>query len=347
MLRNLVCSGCNHLFSTYERAWTSAPDIAIARIAQGPPGRTRKGQAYQFHPSERMFLVADGDPVAYEVDLLPGIEPRLRYQLIDTGVGMEAAASSQDDDSRFRVAWNSFVARPEVTIQKKPSGTGSVFRVASLDLSGPPKVTKVETRTKPALAWWDTFDNAVPGPIHARLSLDPFGRIRFRTGRLREVPKLLDNILQAGTISSRGKSYAPGTYSVSARSVYDINKVNRAVAKTLMNYATDQFGSAFASKSEFNDLRQYCLGGPDRQTNGLFVGLVTNPIGIPTIDLCASDRHALALASDGFLVVGVLKLYGHFTYRVHLGPAPPGTIPFVRGVRVDFNGPGRTDAVNQ
>jgi hypothetical protein len=32
-----------------------------------PPGRERKGQAYQAHPSENVFLLADDDPVAYEV----------------------------------------------------------------------------------------------------------------------------------------------------------------------------------------------------------------------------------------------------------------------------------------
>src|SRR4051812_9013903 len=55
MLKDLVCRKCNHLFSTYERAWTSAPGEAAARIHWGPAGRERKGVAYQVHPSEHVF----------------------------------------------------------------------------------------------------------------------------------------------------------------------------------------------------------------------------------------------------------------------------------------------------
>ena len=66
-LKDIVCVKCNKLFSTYERAWTSEPGAAMARIYWGPAGRERKGQAYQVHPSENIFLLVDSDAVAYEV----------------------------------------------------------------------------------------------------------------------------------------------------------------------------------------------------------------------------------------------------------------------------------------
>lgn len=68
MLKDLVCGECNKLFSTYERAWTSAPGEAAARIHWGPAGRKRKGVAYQAHPSENIFLMVKDDPISYEAD---------------------------------------------------------------------------------------------------------------------------------------------------------------------------------------------------------------------------------------------------------------------------------------
>jgi hypothetical protein len=54
MLKDLVCGECNKLFSTYERAWTSAPGEAIARIYWGPAGRKRKGaETYYGNSSKR------------------------------------------------------------------------------------------------------------------------------------------------------------------------------------------------------------------------------------------------------------------------------------------------------
>jgi hypothetical protein len=84
MLKDLVCAKCNNLFSTYERAWTSAPGEAYARIHWGPAGWKRKGAAYQAHPSENIFLMINGDPILYEADILRGSQPRLRPQIILT-----------------------------------------------------------------------------------------------------------------------------------------------------------------------------------------------------------------------------------------------------------------------
>jgi 5-methylcytosine-specific restriction endonuclease McrA len=55
MLKDLVCAKCNKLFSTYERAWTSAPGEASARINWGPAGRKRKGVAFQAHLQKTSF----------------------------------------------------------------------------------------------------------------------------------------------------------------------------------------------------------------------------------------------------------------------------------------------------
>jgi hypothetical protein len=104
MLHELVCAKCNRLFSTYERAWTSAPAEAMARIYWGPAGRERDGRAYQVHPSEHVFLVTQDDPVSYEVDILRGIQPRLRAQLILTDAGPSVHASAEKDFERLAAA---------------------------------------------------------------------------------------------------------------------------------------------------------------------------------------------------------------------------------------------------
>jgi hypothetical protein len=94
MLKDLVCGECNKLFSTYERAWTSAPGEAAARIHWGPAGRRRKGVAYQAHPSENIFLMIKDDPISYEADILRGTEPRLRAQMISATDRLFAVAGA-------------------------------------------------------------------------------------------------------------------------------------------------------------------------------------------------------------------------------------------------------------
>jgi hypothetical protein len=341
VLRDLVCSNCNNLFSRYERAWTSEPGVSMARISSGPSGRTRKGQAFQFHPAEQMFLEADGDPVSYEVDILPGIQPRLRYQIIDIGSAVVPAASNIEDIPRFKAAWNKFVLKPEVTIQKKTSGNSVLYRVAQLNLKDFPLISSIEYRSKPTEIWWDKFEKGIGQAAHPRLSLDPFGKIRFRTSRLKQIPQLLHRIFDAGEISSIGTTYQSGSYHIVNRSVYDVNKVHRAIAKTLVNYLADQMGAAYVAKPEFRPILDYCIGGPDSTENGPFVGIMEKPCGIPEIDGAQMECHALALASNGLMVVGIIKLYGHFTYRIHLGSAPAYHSPFLLAVQIDYNGAGR------
>ena len=341
VLKGLVCCNCNRLFSRYERAWTSEPGVAMARIAMGPLGRTRKGHTFQFHPSELMFLEVNGDPVSYEVDILPSVEPRLRYQVIDTGAKVAAAVSHQHDVDRFAKAWPVFIAKPEVTIQKIKTGEQNRFRVATLRLNGTPTIGKIEWRARPADAWWDTFGENFGRSRDPRMSLDPLNRIRFRTEHLKQIPQLLGRIFSAGQITSPATTYATGTYQIACRGVYDIEKIHRAVAKTLVNYMFDKMGASFASKPAFRPVVDYCIGGPEHSGPGPFVGIVNQPIGLPDFDNLLSDRHALLLISDGRRVVGTLKLYGNTScYRVHLGLSPDGK-PFQHQTLIDYNGPGR------
>lgn len=344
MLIDTVCSVCNALFSRFERAWTGAPGIAIMRIAFGPAGRTRRGQAYQFHPSEMMFLEAADDPVAYEVDILPGVAPRLRYQVIATDTDVFPVVSSNDDVARFEAAWNAFIRNPEVTIQKVQIAGAAVYKVARLTLHGEPAIVGVDRRSKPAAAWWDTFGDGFHRSRDSRMSLDPFGRIRFRTRRFRDIPVLLGRIFAAGEIGSSGRVYGAGEYRIACRELYEKNKVERAVAKTLVNYMIDKVGLSYARDAAFRPLLDYCIGGPDPHQNGPFVGFVPGQIGIGSFDGLSVERHGLALASDGERVGGFLKLYGgSYVYRVHLGRSPDSRA-FVHTTSIDYNGPGRVSA---
>lgn len=340
VLKDLVCKDCNALFSRYERAWTTEPGTAMARIAHGPTGRTRKGQAFQFHPSEQMFLEANGDPISYEVDILPHITPRFRYQVIDSGTAVVPVAGCQADVARFSAAWRKFIANPEITIQKRQTPIGPSFRVATLSLGVTPEIVSVLRRRKPADSWWDTFDPGFARSANPRMSLDPFGRIRFRTRRLADVPLLLERIFSAGQISSPGGVHNPGTYRIRSRSSYDLQKVPRAIAKTMVNYMVDQMGADYVGNSSFRPVLDYCLGGPDQLKNGPFVGVLPRSTGVDEIDQLPANRHLLKLLSDGNRVVGILKLYGAVTHRVHLGAAPSRQ-PYDYSTRIDYNGPGR------
>ncbi|MFZ2008188.1 MAG: hypothetical protein WB697_13110 [Stellaceae bacterium] len=59
--------------------------FARARIYHGPAGRKRKGQSYRVHPAEHVYMIEESDPIAYEAEILDGLAPRVRPQLIFTG----------------------------------------------------------------------------------------------------------------------------------------------------------------------------------------------------------------------------------------------------------------------
>jgi len=115
-LQDIVCGDCNAAFSLYERAWTSSPGEAIARIFHGPAGRKRKGHSYRVHPAEHIYMVKDDDPIAYEAEILEGFEPRLRPQFIWTGADMLALAPNVESAPRLAAAFNAFIQQRELTV---------------------------------------------------------------------------------------------------------------------------------------------------------------------------------------------------------------------------------------
>ena len=209
MLKELVCVKCNKLFSTYERKWTSEPGVAMARIYWGPAGRVRKGQAYQVHPSENIFLSAKDDAVAYEVDILRGIEPRLRAQVISTQSALFVTASDSDGAQRLTDATNAFLKDRAITIQKRRSNQ---FRVAILALEGTPRFERLEWRDTPPNAWVDWFPEGHDLAPNPRMSVDAFGRLRFRVRKLRDVTTLLDRMFKGPITSPPARVIEAGKY---------------------------------------------------------------------------------------------------------------------------------------
>lgn len=338
MLIDLVCAACNKLFSTYERAWTSAPDEAMARIYWGPSGRERQDVAYQIHPSEHVFLISDVDPIAYEVDILRGLHPHFRPQIVLTSSGAIPHASDASDLPRFMKALDAFLNKREITVQKQRSNS---FRIATMASRDDFRVEGMELRSRPAGAWLDRFPPLQGVARDPRVSVDAHGRLRIRAASMKQASAMMQAILAQGTLSAPGGTVQAGEYLVAVRSKLVPSKVNRAVAKTLVNYATDEFGSAWIGGKAFRPILDYCLGRIGDDPNAPFVGVLNRPSGIREVDEAPPNRHVLALAAGRGRVVGLVRLYGSSTWRVHLGPAPAGTTPFKRSVWIDFNGPGR------
>ena len=340
MLVDLVCGACNKLFSTYERAWTNAPGEALARIAFGPSGRARKGKAYQVHPSEHVFLVSDQDPT-YEVDILRGVAPRLRPQLVWSAAGVSVHASAIEDMARFKAAFEGFLKTSELTIQKRSQPGPGQFRVAVLSGADLFAVERVELRPKPAAAWLDRFPRGLSISTDPRVSVDADGRLRVRATGIRQATQTFAAILAQQTVSGQSGTFEAGSYRIAVRSPYQVGKVHRAIAKTLVNFAVASRGPAWVLSSEFRPIRDYCLGRIEAAIDTPFVGSLGRPAGIRAVDQTVPEVHALALTSNGQRVVGLVRLYAGPIYRVHLGPAPAGTRPFTETVWIDYNGPGR------
>lgn len=342
MLRDeRVCKSCNTLFSTYERAWTSAPGESLARIYWGPSGRERDGRAYQVHPSEHVFLIADGDPVSYEVEILRGIEPRLRAQVIATADALSIHASAEEDFVRLATASQAFLREREITVQKRHEPGPNRFRVAVFNSDADFGLARIELRPRPAAVWLDRFPVGMPGAPAPRLSIDAFNRLRLRATGLGQAGAFLRRLLAEQLTAAPAHTWQPGTYRVRVRSKADVPRIFRAVAKTAVNYATDEFGTAWISAPGFRPILDYCLGRREDPPGKPFVGILQRPSGIPAVDQAPPERHALALASDGRRVIGLVRLYGGSVYRVHIGPAPACTEPFQRAVWIDYRGVGR------
>lgn len=338
MLVNLVCSTCNKLFSTYERAWTCAPGLAEARIFWGPQGRKRQGVAYQVHPSEHAFFVSSSDPVSYEVDILPGFQPRFRPQFVLTANGLLLRASDMSDVKRFQKALTLFLNKREITVQKRRSNS---FRIAIFSLQDDFHVERIELRSKPVGAWLDGFP-LVPGVASdPRVSVDARGNLRIRATSMKQAGGLMAALIAQGNVTSSEGTILAGDYQVAVRSRYEPEKVFRAVAKTVVNYAVDTFGPAWMAAHEFRPILDYCLRRIGDPPGAPFVGVLDSQSGIRAIDDLQPDCHALALACGRGRVIGLVRLYGGTVWRVHLGPAPTGTTPFTRSLLIDYNGKGR------
>lgn len=340
VLTDLVCKRCNKLFSTYERAWTGAPGEAAARIHWGPAGRERKGNAYQVHPSENVFLLIKSDPVSYECDVLRGFAPRLRPQMISTSNALVTVAGASEDVPRLDAAAKAFWQTREITIQKRANPGPSQFRIATLAVDNEFRFERIELRPKPAAAWLDWFPDRMRIASDPRMSVDAHGRLRFRVSKLRQLTGLLNRALQEPCVSRPGGTIQASDLKIAIRSTYDVLAVNRAVAKTVVNYAIDAFGPGWIRNSAFRPILDFCLGRAGDLPGAPFVGSIEQA-GIGAIDACPPQRHALALCSNGSRVIGLVRLYGGVIYRVHLGQVSNGFEPFERSVWIDYNGPGR------
>ncbi|WP_211149126.1 hypothetical protein [Fluviibacter phosphoraccumulans] len=350
VLRDLVCDTCNNRFSRYERRWVGQPGLSEARIAHGPVSRTREGRAFQSHPSENWFLKAHDDPIYYEVDVLLGMESRLRVQVIATPDDVVVSAGHQDDLIRFQNAYTAFTQCPEITIQKRLQKSSRQYRVAVLDLEGPVRIAQIELRDKPAKAWLDRFPNGFFSGeqirTDPRMSVDPTNRLRFRAKSLAEIPALLAKVFAKGKISSDGRSIQGGHYTLICREAADIpgdSPTYRAIAKTAANFAIAELGANWIAAPEFRPLLDFCIGKTNGSAKHPVVGIMppNQLIGVRAIDTVSVDRHALALVSNGVRVVCLIRLYGGPVYRVHLGPAPAGSVVMERSVHIDYNGCGR------
>lgn len=141
----------------------------MARIYWGPSGREREGRAYQVHPSEPVFLIAEGDLVSYEVEILRGIEPRLRAQIIATADAISIHASVEEDFARLTTASRTFLGYREIMVQKRCELGPQRFRVAVVGGDADFRIARIELRPRPAAAWLDRFPVGMPGASDPRL----------------------------------------------------------------------------------------------------------------------------------------------------------------------------------
>jgi len=333
------------MFSSDERKWIHQDGVALARISLGPLGRKRKGVAFVAHPSENWYLKAENDPVFYEVDVLPGMAGRFRMQIIATPDRMIVRAGDRDDTVRFKAAFEEFLRNPEVTIQKRAQKGTQQFRVAVLTMKPTVGVVRIDWRERPASAWVDRFPEFRRDvPRHPRLSIDAWNRLRFRVHSLRDIPFLLDRAFAEREMRSDGGTIPASAYSMmlmESRPMETVESAHRAIAKTIVNYAADEFGPEWISLPDFQEIRAYCRGKLPLSQRSFVAEIPEASVAIPAIQRATTSRHALALQSDGQQVVGWIRLYGGPIYCVQLGRAPTGTFRFRREVHIDYNGPGR------
>jgi hypothetical protein len=242
-LNDLVCRTCNtRRFSPCEREWTAFPGLAMARIHFGPAGRRRKGERYRVHPGEQIYLVADDDPLAYEVEILDGIEPRIRAQVIGLQHGLMACAALAADGDKLTAVIDAFVVERDITAYKhRDPSREKRFLIATVGKrpsSRQLEVVHYEWRKSPTNVWLDRFPaTPLQEPFYARMSVDQDDRLRIRAENIETAVTMFDRILHEKPSLGRGATYQGGKYQIVVNSSTNLCMVDRALAKTAFNLA--------------------------------------------------------------------------------------------------------------
>lgn len=348
-LTDLVCHVCNSVrFSACEREWTAFPGLAMARIFFGPAGRKRKGGRYRVHPGEQIYLVADGDPIAYEVEILDGLEPQIRGQVIGLEHGLLACAADVSGGNRLQAAIDRFVSEREITAYKHPDQTRRgrflIATVGPVRVGSSPAIVSYEWRAKPTNAWLDRFPRQPPRtPLHARMSVDQDDRLRIRAENIETAAALFRRVLREVPLSGKAKRFEGGAYQVAMDLAVDMHRVERAVAKTAFNLAIHVLGAETMRDTAFDRCRRYCWEGTGDDKQHPFVGILGEAAmkSLPAeLQAGNPDHHTLFLASNGQALVCFIQLYGAVPWKVHFGTFSAPVQPFERCFQVDYNGAG-------
>jgi len=146
--------------------------------------------------------------------------------------------------------------------------------------------------------------------------------------------------------TSPGKSFTPGDYKIRISQSVDVQKMNRAIAKTAFNLGIKLLGNDVMKNPALNPIREYCWNGVGDDPKHPFVGYLSEQKQIATCpDKIASadvGTHALMLLSNGDRLIGLIRLYGATIYRVHLGS--PAFKRFERTAFVDYAARGIYEA---
>ncbi len=348
VLNDLVCRICNtKRFSACEREWTAFPGLAMARIHFGPAGRTRKGTRYRVHPGEQLYLIADDDPLAYEVEILEGVTARLRAQVIGLETGLMACAADEADGVRLNAAIDLFNVQREITAYKHPDeNRAKRFLIATVNKrisEQRVRIVHYEWRPKPTNVWLDRFPpNPARTPLYARMSVDQDDRLRIRAENIETAVALFDRLLNEIPSVGEGGTFEPGAYTVAISSSSNLSMVYRAIAKTAFNLAIYTLGADAMRDLGFDACRTFCWRGTGDNPNHPFVGIITDNAvkDLPLEFRVGSARHTLMLTSDGRALVCFIQLYGVSAWKVHIGFFFSAVKPFRVCYQVDYAGQG-------
>jgi hypothetical protein len=344
-LNDLVCRTCNTLrFSACEREWAAFPGLAMCRITYGPAGRKRKGERYRVHPGEHIYFVADGNLLAYEVEILDGLTPRIRAQVIGLEHSLQACADSTADGNRLTAAIDRLVHDREITAYKhRDPSRHNRFLIATVGRRhSSPRVCIVhyEWRSKPTNTWLDRFPAKLPRtPFYPRMSVDQDDRLRIRAENVETAVGLFDRLLNEQPIGGEGGAYEGGTYQVAVSSSSNMRMVARAVAKTAFNLAIHTLGAPAMHDSGFDRCRRFCWEGTGDDEQHPFVGMLVDEDLLPLpAEFQAGDtsRHTLMLTSNGRSLVCFIQLYGSSAWKVHIGFCSISAQPFSKVFQVDY-----------